>query len=151
VKGMNFYLKWMLSFCFILILGSCAQSSLNNNRRKSLIVDKEKAKPINKSIWGGIDPQVIRYHISRNIPSFKLCYEEVVVRRKSNLEVAVELQFTIETTGKVKNAKIDTFSNKLPLKVSKCLISVLEEIQFPEPASEGSVEVVQPMNLHIGS
>ncbi|MDH4468137.1 MAG: AgmX/PglI C-terminal domain-containing protein [Bacteriovoracaceae bacterium] len=112
---------YMLIF---LIVSSC--SSVEHNSTKS---EAEKFQRVFKE----------------KLPKFKSCYQLQKLREK-NKESVIVFDFTMDSEGKAKDAKVSGGGFTVENSVEKCMKDELEKIQFEKPLSEGgSHSIKQPV------
>lgn len=90
---------------------------------------------------------LVRSILVKNLPSFKFCYEQILVNDGNYSRGIIILEFAIGASGSVINAKAKPDS-PLPAKVSSCVVSALKEIQFPKPSGGRTIEIKQPFNFY---
>ena len=89
----------------------------------------------------GLDKQIIRRYIKRNIDKIKYCYEKELLA-KPGLEGSVRVSFFIAPTGSVQSS----VGAGLDPTVANCVAEVVGAIQFPKP--NGGVQVNYPFTFH---
>ena len=89
----------------------------------------------------GLDKQIIRRYIKRNIDKIKYCYEKELLA-KPGLEGSVRVSFFITPTGTVQSSVGAGFDAT----VANCVAEVVGAIQFPKP--NGGVQVNYPFTFH---
>lgn len=104
--------------------------------------------PSETVVLGSMDPDVIRRILRDNIPFFRSCYqEELNSSNQPPVSGTIRLVFTIGASGHVARSGVDG-RTKLPAKVKRCVVGVLNGIKFPRPMGGGTVDVKQPFNFH---
>jgi outer membrane biosynthesis protein TonB len=121
-----------------------------NSGTKGLTKGKQfysSAIPQETIVVGLMDPDVILKILREHIPQFRYCYQKEIETSGENIQGQIKLSFTIGSSGNVTKAGILNNSS-LPSEVKKCVVNVLQGIQFPKLRAEGVVEVVQPFNFY---
>ncbi len=95
---------------------------------------------------GGLDKEVIRRHIRRNLSKFQYCYEKELLAH-AELDGTVETHFLISTDGTVSMSEGSGVSEP----VSTCVAGVIKNIAFPK-FRDGATEVHYPFTFRrVGS
>jgi len=104
--------------------------------------------PSETVVLGSMDPDVIRRILREHIPQFRYCYQKELDRNASKrVTGTISLLFTIGASGHVSRAGV-AGRTKLPTHVKRCVVGVLNGIQFPRPLGGGTVDVKQPFNFY---
>lgn len=104
-----------------------------------------------KKIKGGVDPNVIRQALIKNIPEMRSCYQKQLDISKGSFVFVSMLKFKINAKGKTENVKNIVKNNKKDFRIiaiSKCIELAVSEIMFPIPLGGGVVDVSQPINFY---
>jgi hypothetical protein len=94
------------------------------------------------TVRGKIDAKAIREVINAHRAPLKACYQQEL-DRGGDFSGGVEVGFRIDTRGRIK-ARVKVKEPKPEWE--KCLVDVIESMEFPRPAS-GTVQVTYPMNF----
>ncbi len=89
---------------------------------------------------GGMDPDMIRRTVGRAIGGIKACYERSL-RRAPTLMGRLQIEFTINTGGRVSAARVT--DSTLPTEVGECVIGRIRSLRFAPPDG-GPVTVSYP-------
>ncbi len=104
--------------------------------------------PSETVVLGSMDPDVIRRILREHIPQFRYCYQKELDRNAAKkVQGTIRLLFTIGASGHVARAGVDG-RTRLPKDVKRCVVGVLNGIQFPRPLGGGTVDVKQPFNFY---
>ena len=95
------------------------------------------------TIGGGLDKEIIRRYIKRNINTLAYCYEKELLA-KPGIEGEIESNFLIAPDGTVQSSAAKGFDNQ----VASCIGGVIKGIAFPKPTDGGSVQVRYPFHFH---
>jgi len=95
------------------------------------------------TIGGGLDKEIIKRYIKRNINTFSYCYEKQLLA-KPGIEGVVDSNFLIAPDGTVQTAAAKGFDSE----VASCVAGVLKNIAFPKPTDGGNVQVHYPFTFH---
>jgi hypothetical protein len=90
---------------------------------------------------GGLDKEVIRRVIVKNVNQFRFCYERELQKRPA-LQGKVSVSFTIEASGAVKAATAEEDLGDPA--VAKCIVERFKKLRFPKPLGGGIVKVTYP-------
>ncbi len=95
---------------------------------------------------GSLDATVISEYINRAMPMYLSCYKDGVKEAKTSLAGKLEIKFLIGGDGKVAKASVSntTLNNAT---IEGCVVDAIKGLQFPEPASHGSVDVTYPFSF----
>ncbi len=96
-------------------------------------------------VMGGLDKDVIDRIIKENISKIRYCYE-IEANKNPSLRGRIMTRFVIAATGRVSQSGIEATSMQNP-GVERCLTSVIQKIQFPEPVGGTLVEVSYPFQF----
>jgi TonB family protein len=91
---------------------------------------------------GGVDKEVIRMRIRDRLPNIKSCYNRSL-KARSSLKGRVVVKWEIEKSGRVRHAKVSQ-SSLHNAKVEKCVVGVIEELQFPKPKGGRVASITYP-------
>jgi hypothetical protein len=92
---------------------------------------------------GGLDKEIIRRHIKRNIEKIKYCYEKQLLAQPG-LEGTVSVAFFITPNGTVSSS----VGSGMNAEAANCMASVVSNIAFPKPSDGGGVQVNYPFTFH---
>jgi hypothetical protein len=92
---------------------------------------------------GGLDKEIIRRHIKRNIEKIKYCYEKQLLAHPG-LDGTVSVQFFIAPNGTVTSS----VGSGMNTEAANCIADVVSNIQFPKPTDGGGVQVKYPFTFH---
>ncbi|HUJ62939.1 MAG TPA: AgmX/PglI C-terminal domain-containing protein [Kofleriaceae bacterium] len=96
------------------------------------------------SVSSGLDKEIIRRYIKRNLDKIRYCYEKELIARP-DLAGEVAVNFFISPLGNVQSSKGSGFD---PV-VSSCVADVISRIEFPKPQNDsGGVEVNYPFEFN---
>jgi hypothetical protein len=109
-------------------------------KHKGAIPDPTIGRP---ETGGGLDKEIIRRHIKRNIEKIKYCYEKQLLAHPG-LDGTVNIQFFIAPNGTVSSS----LGSGMNAEVANCIASVVSNIQFPKPTDGGGVTVKYPFTFH---
>jgi len=98
-------------------------------------------------ILGSIDPEVLRRILQEYLPQFKFCYQQELQENSEKIKGIVDLNFRIESDGRVSTVKIKSAQTKFSEKGIGCMGNILHMINFPKPKGGGLVDVRQPLNF----
>lgn len=95
-------------------------------------------------VLGGIDEDAIRRAIDEHRDEFKYCYEkEINAAGNSDLAGRIGVRWVIGPTGVVTKAGVSSSSLK-NANVERCVVAVIQRIQFPPVRGGGIAEVTYP-------
>ena len=98
------------------------------------------------SVRGALDKEIIRRIVRKHIqPRVQDCYKREL-QRSPNLRGRVVVQFTIDPTGVVASAVIQSSNLSNPAAES-CIVSAVRRARFPKPRGGGIVIVSYPFVL----
>jgi FHA domain-containing protein len=92
---------------------------------------------------GGLDKEIIRRYIKRNLNTIGYCYEKELLA-KPGIEGEVDAGFLITPNGTVQSSGAKGFDNQ----VASCIAGVIKNIAFPKPTDGGNVQVNYPFHFH---
>ncbi len=109
---------------------------------------KELIKYNKKTIFlGAMDPELIRKILKKYLPQFKFCFQQDLAFEKTKKGGIVDLKFSVNKLGKVKDIAIGFKKKNFSVKGINCMKKVLSFIQFPRPKGGGKVRIRQPLNF----
>ena len=100
-----------------------------------------------KIIKGSMDPELLRRILREYIPQFRHCYQQELATHSEKIKGVVDLNFTINASGKVSRHNIQVKDAKFSSDGVNCMGKVLSVIDFPKPKGGGVVDVTQPLNF----
>jgi hypothetical protein len=92
---------------------------------------------------GGLDKEIIRRHIKRNLEKIKYCYEKQLLAHPG-LNGTVSVAFFITPNGTVSSS----IGAGMNTEAANCMAGVVSNIQFPKPTDGGGVQVNYPFTFH---
>ena len=98
-------------------------------------------------VLGAMDPEILRKILEEYIPQFRHCYQQELEFNSEKLKGVVDLQFTINKSGKAMKIKVLAKRTKFSKRGTNCMAGVLKIIDFPRPKGGGIVDVRQPLNF----
>ncbi|HEY4177513.1 MAG TPA: AgmX/PglI C-terminal domain-containing protein [Kofleriaceae bacterium] len=110
---------------------SSAEPAPDALKSPSVTVGQDKASD-------GLDHDVIRRYMRRNLPKIRSCYEEAL-HKNAKLAGSVTTTFEIAADGHVVNATTSGMPDVAP-----CVATVIRSIEFPKPNDGASVNVTYP-------
>jgi TonB family protein len=114
-------------------------------RRRRLSFDLLLTRPQPIIGGGSLPKEIIRKVIRSHIDEVKSCYERHLVKN-ATAQGRIDVQFTIDATGKVVAAKV--FRSDLKSQtLEQCVISTIRKWVFPKPKGGGIVIVTYPFVL----
>ena len=133
-------------------LSGSASGTVASSRGTDGLVQKKKVyiagMPFREVILGSIDRNDIMRILLENVPQFRHCYQRVLDTSNRGVSGVMLMNFVIGRSGNVTFATSKSVDKKLPKSVSRCVISHLKTIRFPEPKGGGQVSVNTPLNLY---
>ena len=78
---------------------------------------------------------------------FKFCFQQDLAFEKTKMGGIVDLKFSINKLGNVKDISIGYKKKSFSAKGINCMEKVLGFIQFPRPKGGGKVRIRQPLNF----
>ena len=96
-------------------------------------------------VLGALSAEVIQSYIRRHAAAIHACYEKEL-RRNPTLRGRITVEWTIESTGLVSNAKVksSTLENQA---VETCVVDRIKRIRFPASDEAGSAIVRMPFDF----
>lgn len=91
-------------------------------------------------IQGTIDANGVKQTIHSALNPLKQCYE-TQLKTNNSLKGKVALQMEVNDKGRVQSAGIQTSSTLKDKKIHECMLNVVKDLSFPQPA-KGTVAVV---------
>jgi hypothetical protein len=98
-------------------------------------------------VLGAMDPEILRKILEEYIPQFRHCYQQELEFNSEQLKGVVDLQFTINKSGKAMKIKVLAKRANFSDRGTNCMAGVLKIIDFPKPKGGGIVDVRQPLNF----
>lgn len=98
-------------------------------------------------VLGSMDPELLRKILREYIPQFRHCYQQELIAHDEKIKGILDLNFTINQSGKVSKFDIRVKDAQFSKKGVKCMGNVLGLIDFPKPKGGGVVDVRQPLNF----
>lgn len=98
-------------------------------------------------VLGSMDPELLRKILQRYLPQFRHCYQQELAYNDETIKGIVDLNFTIQGSGKVSGIDIKAKDNRFSKKGIDCMSNVLSIIDFPRPKGGGRVAVRQPLSF----
>ncbi len=133
-------------------LSGSASGTVASSRGTDGLVQKKKVyiagMPFREVILGSIDRNDIMRILLENVPQFRHCYQRVLDTSNRGVSGVMLMNFVIGRSGNVTFATTKSVDKKLPKSVSRCVISHLKTIRFPQPKGGGQVSVNTPLNLY---
>ena len=109
---------------------------------------KELIKYKKKTIFlGAMDPELIRKILKKYLPQFKFCFQQDLAFEKTKKGGIVDLKFSVNKFGKVKDIAIGFKKKNFSDTGINCMKKVLSFIKFPRPKGGGKVRIRQPLNF----
>jgi hypothetical protein len=99
-------------------------------------------------IDGALEHEAIRKVVREHINEVRSCYDAGLTL-SSNLQAGTAIEFVIEASGEVGEAKVLEATTKDP-KVPKCIVEAVKGWRFPQPKDGKPVTVIYPFNLSPG-
>ena len=81
---------------------------------------------------GGWDMSLIDKEIIKKIGAIRKCYDQAL-KEEPDLKGLLKIRFAVNSKGKVDFSKIHPSSKVRSQKVSSCILSIIDQIQFPIP------------------
>ncbi|MGZ3452084.1 MAG: AgmX/PglI C-terminal domain-containing protein [Polyangiales bacterium] len=98
------------------------------------------------TISGKLAPEPVKRIVRANFPRFRACYEQGL-RHDEKMHGVVAVTMTIDATGAVERADLDTVKSTLAdAKVRSCIVGVYRTLSFLEPEG-GKVTVLYPIDF----
>ncbi|TDJ04547.1 MAG: AgmX/PglI C-terminal domain-containing protein [Deltaproteobacteria bacterium] len=126
----------------LLFLFSCGSVTKRDSSGK--VTQKKKKEEV---IVASLNGSLIRQIIVKNLPQIRTCYQNQMSSSGKTYQGMVTMKFTIEESGLVDRAKVETNDPSFPRPIGECVSTVLKRIKFPR-SKGGVVEVSQPFNFH---
>ena len=123
-------IKKLVWIGFVFVLGGCASEPERHD------IPSEKLLPHSQSIDNQIQEQRSK---------IKVCYDDII----EHVTGRVTIEFRIEKTGNVSNAKISKSTTGSEA-LDNCVLSVLKKIKFEKPEKGGVIEVSYPFKFGAG-
>ncbi len=98
-------------------------------------------------VLGSMDPELLRKILREYIPQFRHCYQQELIGHDEKIKGILDLNFTINASGKVAKFDIRVKDAQFSKKGVNCMGNVLGLIDFPKPKGGGVVDVRQPLNF----
>jgi hypothetical protein len=98
-------------------------------------------------VLGSMDPELLRKILREYIPQFRHCYQQELIGHDEKIKGILDLNFTINQSGKVSKYDIRVKDAQFSKKGTNCMGHVLSLIDFPKPKGGGVVDVRQPLNF----
>ena len=98
-------------------------------------------------VLGSMDPELLRRILREYIPQFRHCYQQELIAHDEKIKGIIDLNFTINQSGKVSKYDIRVKDAQFSKKGTNCMGNVLNLIDFPKPKGGGVVDVRQPLNF----
>ena len=98
-------------------------------------------------VLGSMDPELLRRILREYIPQFRHCYQQELIAHDEKIKGILDLNFTINQSGKVSKFDIRVKDARFSKKGVNCMGTVLSLIDFPKPKGGGVVDVRQPLNF----
>lgn len=98
-------------------------------------------------VLGSMDPELLRKILREYIPQFRHCYQQELIGNSDKIKGVIDLNFTINASGKVGKYDIKVKDARFSKKGVNCMGQVLSIIDFPKPKGGGVVDVRQPLNF----
>lgn len=98
-------------------------------------------------VLGSMDPELLRRILREYIPQFRHCYQQELIAHDEKIKGILDLNFTINQSGKVSKFDIRVKDARFSKKGVNCMGNVLSLIDFPKPKGGGVVDVRQPLNF----
>ncbi|MGE3611322.1 MAG: FHA domain-containing protein [Bacteriovoracaceae bacterium] len=98
-------------------------------------------------VLGSMDPELLRKILREYIPQFRHCYQQELIANSDKIKGIIDLNFTIDASGRVAKHSIKAKDARFSQKGIGCMGQVLSLIDFPRPKGGGVVDVRQPLNF----
>lgn len=92
------------------------------------------------TVNGGLDKNIVRRHVRRELPRIQYCYQRYIDPRRSG---TVVVSFQISPQGTVAKS----WAHGVSVEVSSCVAEVIDSIQFPESEGPGPVKASFPLTF----
>jgi len=112
------------------------------------VIDHQDPAAPNPALGGSLSRDVIQRVIRSHMSQVRFCYEREL-SRDPQLEGRVTVNFTINATGRVSEARVrnSTLNNST---VERCITEAARRWAFPQPAGGGTVAISYPFVLRPG-
>lgn len=128
------------------VAGSYDRSTTTKGLANKKGIDTAFVRP-DTVVLGSIDPEVLRKILGEYLGQFKFCYQQELQEQSEKIKGIVDLNFRIESDGKVSKVSIKSTQTRFSDKGIGCMANILKMIEFPKPKGGGLVDVRQPLNF----
>ncbi len=109
-------------------------------------VELRRGGPEESVIMGAIDRDAVEAALLAHKDEFRLCYEQEINQGSPNIAGRVTTSFVIGSSGRVNKSGIASTSLRNP-NTERCILKVIQRIQFPIPMGGGVVQVKYPFKF----
>lgn len=108
-----------------------------------------KVRPGKHTVSGDLDREIVRRIVRAHINEVRSCYN-TGLSDDPNLSGKIEVEFTVSSTGKVSESKVDSSTLDDEQAVAKCVAKAVKRWKFPKPGDGKDVVISYPYSLEPG-